>query len=115
MAGAVEVPVGVPDACTLPTAEQPLRLVEFDALFRASLRAVERVGPTHLRLRFDGGAEPAVRDLAARESACCSFFEFGIRSQADEVVVDVRVPASRALTLVALGGWAASAAGRAGT
>src|SRR5947209_12417027 len=33
------VPVG---ACTLPTRKQPLRVAEFDALFAAALRSVER-------------------------------------------------------------------------
>jgi hypothetical protein len=40
----------VPAACTLPTAEQPLRVAEFDDLFATSVRAVDRVGPTVLRL-----------------------------------------------------------------
>jgi hypothetical protein len=30
------------DACTLPTADQPLRVAEWDDLFATSLRAVER-------------------------------------------------------------------------
>ena len=34
------------DACTLPTAEQPLRVAEWDGLFAESLRAVERPDAT---------------------------------------------------------------------
>jgi hypothetical protein len=30
----------VPDACTLPTEEVPLRVAEFDALFASTLRRV---------------------------------------------------------------------------
>ncbi|TDC49245.1 hypothetical protein E1212_18780 [Jiangella ureilytica] len=80
----------VPDACTLPTADRPLRLAEFATLFRTSARAVGRVSPTRLRLRLDD--DPAVtataRDLAARESACCAFFTFTF-GDGGELTVDV--------------------------
>ena len=36
----------VPAACTLPTAEQPLRVAEFTDLFAALLSGVERTSPT---------------------------------------------------------------------
>ncbi|WP_156959849.1 hypothetical protein [Nocardia sp. BMG51109] len=68
------------DACTLPTDQQPLRVAEFDALFGAALRHVDRVSPTRLRPDLDDGAEARARDLATRESGCCSFFTFGISS-----------------------------------
>lgn len=102
--------ISVPDACTLPTVQQPLRLNEFDALFQAHLRGVERVGPAHLRMTFVGeGAEAQVRDLSAREAACCSFFDFVITPDADQVVLDVKVPAAQQGILTALEGWAAAA------
>jgi hypothetical protein len=87
-------PVG---ACTLPTAEQPLREAEFDALFATALRRVERPTRDRLRLIFDGGAEveSAVRDLTARESSCCSFFDFEITATKDDLVLDVGVPVAR--------------------
>ncbi|MCO8275920.1 hypothetical protein M1L60_35610 [Actinoplanes sp. TRM 88003] len=66
----------VPDACTLPTAQQPVRLAEFDELFARSLRGQERLSPTELRWDLDPAAEAAARDLTARESECCSFFTF---------------------------------------
>ena len=70
----------VPEACTLPTAEQPLRLAEFDALFTAAVRGSTRLSPTHLRLQLTGDPdlEAVVRDLTVRESECCSFFMFGV-------------------------------------
>lgn len=37
-------PSWVPDACTLPTVEQPLRLNEFDDVFRDAVR-VSRISP----------------------------------------------------------------------
>ena len=60
--------VSVPGACTLPTAERPLRLAEFDDLFATALRGQQRLSPTRLRLRLDPVAEQAARDLAVRES-----------------------------------------------
>ena len=37
-------PLLTTDACTLPTAERPLRLAEFDELFATAVRRVERRG-----------------------------------------------------------------------
>jgi thioredoxin len=88
------------EACTLPTADRPTRLAEFDELFR-SVREVDRVGPTRLRLVLNesGGVADQARDLTARESECCSFFDFDVSSDGIGVVVDVRVPDSRAVML----------------
>ncbi|MCO1659958.1 thioredoxin family protein [Pseudonocardia humida] len=88
------------DACTLPTADRPTRLAEFEGLF-ASLRGLRREEPGWLRLRLDDGEgiEEQARALTAREAGCCSFFDFAVQRQADEVVVDVRVPASRVVVL----------------
>ncbi|MGI5127245.1 hypothetical protein ACQEVB_10575 [Pseudonocardia sp. CA-107938] len=80
----------------MPTAELPLRLAEFDQLFTLA-QGVERPQPEHLRVRLSGGpgvAEQA-RDVTARESACCSFFDFDVHADGATVVVDVRVPANR--------------------
>ena len=84
------------DACTLPTAEQPLREAEFDALFAAALRGVARPAPSWLRLQFDAGTgvEARMRDLTARESSCCSFFDFELTA-GDGLTLDVRVPQAR--------------------
>ncbi|WP_433063358.1 hypothetical protein [Dactylosporangium sp. CS-033363] len=82
-----------PDACTLPTAEQPLRLAEFDALFVNALREVEVFGATRARMVLAGpeGLEDTVRDLAAREAGCCSFFTFTVTPQEDGVALDIEV------------------------
>jgi hypothetical protein len=85
------------DACRLPTAEQPLREAEFDTLFATALRGVERPEPDRLRLTFDGDAE--VEELIARESSCCSFFDFELTRTSDGQVLDVRVPAARVAVL----------------
>jgi hypothetical protein len=83
-----------PDACTLPTAERPLRRAEFDGLFVAATD-VERQGSGHARLWLTGGRDLAcrVRDLAVRENECCSFFAFTVTEQPpDRVVLDIEVP-----------------------
>jgi len=98
----------VPQACTLPSVEQPLRIAEFDALFATSLRGVQRLTRTRLRLLLDPGASAAVRDLTARESECCSFFTFTVTQDGDELRVDVEVPAAHVLVLDALAARAAS-------
>lgn len=79
------------EACTLPTAAQPLRLAEFDALFAAALRDVERVAPDRLLLSFAPRVEAEVRELLAREAACCSFFAFSIDA-GEDLLVEVAVP-----------------------
>lgn len=93
-----------PEACTLPTAEQPLRVAEFDALFAETLVRAERVSPTHARLDLSGPAGTAdrVRDLAERETACCSFFDFTVADTDSGVSVDIRVPDPRADVLAGL-------------
>ena len=65
----------VPEACTLPTVEQPLRVAEFDELFAAAVRPAERVDLTGLRVHLPAGEATVstVRNLIARETACCSF------------------------------------------
>jgi len=87
------------DACTLPTAAQPLRLLEFDDLFAAALRDVERIAADRLLLSFDPAAEVPVRDLLAREASCCGFFAFEVTPADGELLVEVAVPLERRETL----------------
>ncbi|MEV0716488.1 hypothetical protein [Asanoa sp. NPDC050611] len=103
----------VPDSCSLPTAEQPLRVAEFESLFAGAVRSVDRIDPRHVRFEMAGppGLEATVRDLAERENGCCDFFTFtvtGDREQATEVVtLDVEVPANYTDVLDGLAGLAA--------
>ncbi len=102
------MPIVIPDACTLPTVERPLRLAEFDALFATAVRRVDTVGPTHARLRLTGpaGLAATVRDLTARETECCSFFTFTVTpepaDQGEVLTLDVEVPAQYADVLASL-------------
>lgn len=100
----------IPQACTLPTAERPLRVAEFDQLFASALRGVERPAPTRLTLRLDGTARLAAQELADRETGCCSFFTFTFGGT-DEVLVEVAVPATHVDVLDALAERAKAAAG----
>jgi hypothetical protein len=87
----------IPDSCTLPLAERPLRLADVTALFTRA-HDVERRTPTHARLRLAGepGLTSRVRDLAARETQCCPFFRFTVTPEpvdaGEALVLDIEVP-----------------------
>jgi hypothetical protein len=110
----------VPDACALPTAEQPFRIAEFEALFARAVRSVDRLTDRRVRMQLAGeaGLEATVRDLTARESACCGFFGFTVTpaetSTGEAVTLDVEVPANYVEVLDGLARLAETAsAGRA--
>ncbi|MFG2333193.1 hypothetical protein ACGFMM_26710 [Streptomyces sp. NPDC048604] len=94
----------VPDSCTLPTSEQPLRVAEFDALFAERLTDLSRPDRLRLRLVLAGGddVEEAVRDLVARESGCCSFFTFAVSPGPERIQLDVSVDGAHEAVLDAL-------------
>lgn len=101
-----------PAACTLPTVDRPLRIAEFDELFAGSVRAVDRLAETSVRLILAGDAADRARELAERESSCCSFFEFAFTAEASgAVAMRVTVPAAQAAVLDALAARAATVAG----
>jgi hypothetical protein len=90
-----------PDACTLPTAQRPLRVAEFDDVFTA-VRRSQRPQPTRLDLVLPRAVESAGRDLARRESECCSFFTFEFESRGDDVVMHIGVAPEHVEVLDAL-------------
>ncbi|MEU7613924.1 hypothetical protein [Micromonospora sp. NPDC049204] len=98
----------VPEACTLPSVQRPLRLAEFDDLFATALREQQRLSPTDLRWRLDSAAETTARDLTDRESSCCSFFTFTLAADAGTLRLDVQVPAAYVDVLDALAQRAAA-------
>jgi hypothetical protein len=112
----------VPDCCTLPTAERPLRLAEFDELLASALLAQTRPAPTRLRWQLRPSAAATARDLAARETECCAFFRFtfseptrphspAASSTSPELTMDIEVPGARADVLDGLAARAAAALG----
>jgi hypothetical protein len=98
------------DACTMPTAERPLRLAEFDDLFASAARRVTRTDDGVL-IHFVGTADlrEQVRSLATRESACCSFFKFVVEGREDDITLLVSVPPERRSILDALAARAEAA------
>ncbi|MEP6527486.1 MAG: hypothetical protein ABJA86_10005 [Nocardioidaceae bacterium] len=102
------------DACTLPSAEHPLRLAGFDDLFTTWTEGVDRRSATDVRLVLKGPADlfRQVQDLADRETACCAFFTFTLTSapacDADapyderRLQLDIHVPAGHTDVLAAL-------------
>ncbi|TQM32926.1 hypothetical protein [Nocardia bhagyanarayanae] len=102
---------GVPDACTLPTAEQPMRIAEFDRFFAEFAHTARRTGPARLELLLDPAAEPTARDLAARESSCCSFLTFDFDTTEAGLVMGIGVPGTYVDVLDAFAARADSAIG----
>jgi hypothetical protein len=96
-----------PDACTLPTAERPLRVAEFGDLFSFVVHA-ERRDPQRLELVLRRIVEAPARDLARRESECCSFFTFEFENVGADLVMRIGVPAEHAAVLDALEARAAA-------
>ncbi|MEU1387977.1 MULTISPECIES: hypothetical protein [unclassified Nonomuraea] len=103
-----------PAACTLPTAEQPLRVAEFDALFADAVRGVARPERTRLRLDLVLSPDHAARaaELTARENGCCSFFTFTLTVTGGRLSLEVRVPPEHVDVLDALQARAVAEAGR---
>lgn len=63
------------------------RLAEYGQLFADALVSRERTadGANRFRFRADPGIEDRVRVLAAKEQACCAFFDFTVTAHGDEV------------------------------
>jgi len=103
----------VPEACTLPAAQRPLRVAAFDQLFTEAVRAMVRVPPDRLRLALRADPQIAARaaELAAAETGCCSFFTFTLTATGGRLVLEVTVPAAHTGVLDALADRVAAAAG----
>jgi hypothetical protein len=70
----------------------PDRLREYQRLFSQALTGRERTAAgIRFRFRAQPGTEAWVRDLAAREKACCAFFTFTITTVGEEVRWDAAV------------------------
>ncbi len=108
-------PQHAPDACTLPTAELPGRLAEFDELFATALYRQQRLTPTRLRMLLDPAAGARTRDLTTREATCCSFFAFTFTRTTDSTLggevlqLEVDVPSAHADVLDGIQARAAAA------
>jgi hypothetical protein len=77
-----------PIACDMTSApDTPAeRMMEYRRLFTLALVGRERTAEgIRLRFRAGDGVEAWVRDLAAREKACCPFFNSHIDTNGEEV------------------------------
>lgn len=94
----------VPSSCTLPTVDQPLRRREFDEFFVDDVISVGQTSP--LEVHFDLRAEPEVAaraaNLAAKETACCSFFRFDLTMTHGTVEMVVSTDSQHEAVLAAL-------------
>ncbi len=83
-----------PIACDMTSAPDtgPERMREYGRLFARALVGRERTAEgIRFRFRAGDGIEAWVRDLAAREKACCPFFDYSITTDGDEVRWDATV------------------------
>ncbi|MES9542061.1 hypothetical protein [Actinomadura sp. NPDC000600] len=98
-----------PQACALPTAERPLRVTEFDALFAEAVTAVRPAGPSRVRMELRPEPRLAARaaELAARETGCCSFFTFAVTAAGGALTMEISVDARHTEVLDALAARAA--------
>jgi len=103
----------VPAACTLPTAEQPLRREEFDDFFAKDVLRVHQSSPLELRFDLRPDAEVAGRAarLATKETGCCSFFTFGLTITDGTGSLTVSTEPAHETVLAALGARAQSKLG----
>jgi hypothetical protein len=68
------------------------RAAEYRRLFTQALTGRERSGAgIRFRFRADPGVADWIRDLAAREKACCAFFNFTVTADDEEVRWDASV------------------------
>ncbi|MFG2004209.1 hypothetical protein ACGFNU_34120 [Spirillospora sp. NPDC048911] len=93
-----------PQACTLPTAERPLREAEFDALFGEAVTELQPADPRTVRMRLRPEPQVAARaaELAARETGCCSFFTFTLSITGGALTLEISVSDQHADVLDAL-------------
>lgn len=103
----------VPTACSLPTAEAPVRVAEFDDLFREVVVEVEHPssGELHLKLRATPDNAARAARLAAMETGCCAFFTFALTIADDELDLSVTTGPAHERVLAALGTRARDKAG----
>lgn len=99
-----ETSARVPEACTLPQADQAGRVAEFADLFRSTVRGAQRTGPTRLHLDLEPSPEAAASAarLAATETQCCGFFTFTLTAGGGTLSLDVAVPDTQVPVLDAL-------------
>ena len=101
-----------PEACSLPSADQPARVAEWDALFAGAVCEVSPItGGVRFAVDRTAAGPAAVADLADRESQCCAFLAFTLVLGNGTVTLDVTSDSGHAEVVEALAGRAAALAG----
>ena len=94
----MEIPTpSTPISCDMSEASdtEEERIAEWHGLFTQALIGKNRTSEgIRFRFRAEAGTESWVRDLAAREKACCAFLAHEITADADEVRLEWAVPDS---------------------
>ena len=97
----------IPIVCDMTDAPDTTeeRLAEYRRLFGNDLIGRERT-ENGIRFRFSlrDGLAAEIRDLAAREKACCAFFDFTLHLTPSALHLEVRAPESAAKVLADLFG-----------
>lgn len=84
----------IPIVCDMTDAPDTTeeRLAEYRRLFGSDLIGRDRTAEgIRFRFRTRDGLAAEIRDLAAREKACCAFFDFDVREDGDEITWDASV------------------------
>lgn len=84
-----------PIACTLDAGDFKERAASIRDLARRSLLQSSRT-PLTLTLTYEPQAADEVRDLVAKEKACCAFLSFDLKHNANGVFLTVTAPKSAA-------------------
>ena len=94
----------IPEAYTLPTTERPLRRAEFDDLFAEDVLTVHESSPLEVRLELRAEPDVAARaaQLAAKETACFSFFRFDVVATDGRVAMVVSTESPHEVVLAAM-------------
>jgi hypothetical protein len=79
-------------SCSLSAGDYAERRSAWARLNGRALRE-QRVTPQGMELRFTGGVEAELRELARLEAECCSFAEWTVRADGDQLRLDVTAPA----------------------
>jgi MerR family transcriptional regulator, copper efflux regulator len=91
--------VDQPLACRLDAASARDQLREWRKLLGGGGTTNERLTPHELFVYLDPSVLADVVDLAQREKACCPFFDFSLRIDADALVLRIAVPPESSVVL----------------